>query len=61
MYQMNEMELWSERRHELVREARDGRLSRRLRAARPKRVLRFRGALFGRASTGLSAHSGGRA
>jgi hypothetical protein len=47
MYQMDEMEFWNGRRHDLVREAGDGRLARRLRAARPKRVARFRSVLFG--------------
>jgi hypothetical protein len=48
MHGMNEMDLWNQRRHELVREAEGGRLARRLRVARPKRVARFRSALFGR-------------
>jgi hypothetical protein len=41
MYRMNEMEFWNGRRHELVREAEDGRLTWRLREATPKRVTRF--------------------
>ena len=61
MYQVNEMEFWNGRRHELVREAKDGRLARRLRAARPKRTARFRSVLFGRAPVRLRAESGGRA
>jgi hypothetical protein len=61
MYQMNEMELWNGRRHVLVREAEDGRPARRLRAARPKRVARFRSVLFGRVPVGLRAESSGRA
>ena len=61
MYQMNEMELWNGRRHELVREAEDGRLTRRLRAAGPKRAARFRSVLFGRAPVRLRAESSGRA
>ena len=44
MYQMNEMELWNQRRHELVREAESGRLAR-----RPKKAVRLWGALLGRA------------
>jgi hypothetical protein len=48
MHGMNEMDLWNQRRQELVRESEGGRLVRRLRAARPKRVARFRSALFGR-------------
>jgi hypothetical protein len=48
MYRMNEMDLWNQRRHELVREAEGGRLARRLGAARPKRGAWFRSALFGR-------------
>jgi hypothetical protein len=64
MHGMNEMDLWNERRHELVREADGERLARRLRAARPKRVARFRSALFGRsleAPVLPRAASGGRA
>lgn len=61
MYQMNEMELWNGRRHELVHETQDGRLARSLRTARPKRVHLFWSALFGRAPVGLSAHGSGRA
>jgi hypothetical protein len=64
MHGMNEMDLWTQRRHELVREAEGGRLVRRLRAARPKRVARFRSALFGRsleAPVLPRAASGGRA
>lgn len=41
MYRMNAIEFWNGRRHELVREAEDGRLAWRLRAASPKRVARF--------------------
>jgi hypothetical protein len=61
MYRMNEMEFWNGRRHELVREAEDGRLARRLRVASPKRVARFRSVLFGRAPLHLRAQSSGRA
>jgi hypothetical protein len=48
MYRMDEMDLWTRRRHELAREAESGRLARRLRATRPKRTARLRSALFGR-------------
>jgi hypothetical protein len=64
MYQMNEMELWNQRRRELVREAEEGRLVRRMRAERPKRAARFRSVLFGRSLEALvrpRAASGGRA
>ena len=61
MYQMNEMELWNGRRHELVQETEDGRLARSLRAARPKWAHLFRSVLFGRAPVGLRAHSSGQA
>jgi hypothetical protein len=61
MYQMNEMELWNGRRHELVREAEGGLLARRLRAARPKRARLFRSAFFGRAPASFRAESSGRA
>jgi len=64
MCQINEIELWNQRRHELVREAEGGRLGRRLKAARPKRAARFRSALLGRAldvPVGLRAEDGGRA
>ena len=57
MYRMNAMEFWNGRRHELVREAEDGRL----RAASPKRVARFRSVLFERAPVHLRAQSSGRA
>ncbi|MFL6009240.1 MAG: hypothetical protein ACJ73Z_06335 [Rubrobacteraceae bacterium] len=43
MYRMNAIEFWNGRRHELVREAEDGRLAWRLRAASPKRVARRSG------------------
>jgi hypothetical protein len=59
MYQMNEMELWNQRRYELVHEAEIGR-----RARRPKRAVRFQNALFGRvleATVRLRAADGGRA
>jgi hypothetical protein len=61
MYRMNEMEFWNGLRRELVREAEDGRLARRLRAASPKRVARFRSVLFERAPVHLRAQSSGRA
>jgi hypothetical protein len=59
MYQMNEMELWNQRRHELVHEAESGRLAR-----RPKKAVRLWGALLGRAleaPTRLRAEDAGRA
>ena len=61
MYQMNEMELWNGHRHDLVREAEDGRLAWRPRAASPKRVARFRSGLFERTPVHLRAQSSGRA
>jgi hypothetical protein len=64
MYRMDEMDLWTQRRHELVREAENGRLAYRLKAIRPKRAARFRGSLFGRvfrAPVRTHAESGGRA
>lgn len=64
MYRMDEMDLWTQRRHELARETESGRLVRRLRAARPKRTAWFRRALFGRlfeAPVRPRAASGGRA
>ena len=36
MYQVNDLEMWRERSHELMREAENGRLARRLRTTRPK-------------------------
>ncbi len=61
MYQLNEIDLWHERSHELLREAENGRLARRLRALRSKRAprttnghqsspLRRAAALWGRTS-----------
>jgi uncharacterized protein YceH (UPF0502 family) len=61
MYRMNEIEFWNGRRHELVREAEDGRLARRLKVASPKRVARFRSVLFGRVPLHLRAQSSGQA
>ena len=64
MYRMNEMDLWTQRHNELVREAENGRLARRLRAARPKRIAWFRSTLLGRlfeAPVRSRAASGGRA
>jgi hypothetical protein len=61
MYRMNEMEFWNGRRHELVREAEDGRLALRPRVASPKRVARFRSVHFERAPVHLRAQSSGRA
>jgi hypothetical protein len=61
MYRMNEMEFWNGRRHELVREAEDGRLALRPRVASPKRVARFRSVFIGRGPQHLRAQSSGRA
>jgi hypothetical protein len=61
MYRMNEMEFWNGRRHELVREAEDGSLARRLTAESPKRVARFRSVHFERAPVHLRAQSSRRA
>jgi hypothetical protein len=57
MYQMNEMELWSRRRHELVRKAESL-------ARRPKRAVRMWSALLGwalEAPVRLRAEDAGRA
>jgi hypothetical protein len=57
MYRMDEMDLWTQRRHELARESES--LGR-----GPKVAAWFRGALFGRvleAPVNLHAESGGRA
>jgi len=57
MYQMNEMELWSRRRHELVREAESL-------ARRPKRAVRLGSAFLGwalEAPVRLRAEDAGRA
>jgi hypothetical protein len=40
MYQLNEIDLWRERSHELLREAENERLARRLRAPRSERASR---------------------
>jgi hypothetical protein len=64
MHRMDEMDLWTQRRHDLERETESGRLVRSLRAARSKRVARFRVALFGRSLEGPvhpRAASSGRA
>lgn len=46
MHILGELEAWRERRKELVREAEEGRMARRLRSVRPKRTPRFEGRLF---------------
>jgi hypothetical protein len=61
MYRMNEMEFWNGRRHELVREAQDGRLVLRLRVASPRRAAWFRSVFFGQGPLHLRAQSSGRA
>ncbi len=48
MYQMNDIDLWRQHREDLLREAEDGRIVRRLKAARPKRAARRWNALLGR-------------
>ena len=56
---MNEMELWNQRRHELVREVESGRPAR-----RPKKVLRLWGVLSGwalEAAVRMRAEDAGRA
>jgi hypothetical protein len=40
MYQMNDLEMWHERSHDLLREAEKARVVRRLRSARPREVSR---------------------
>ena len=42
MYQMNDLDMWNQRRNDLLREAEKGRLMRRLKAMRPMGVARFR-------------------
>ena len=59
MHQMNEMEFWNGRRHELVREAFFGRLAR-----RPKKAVRLWGVLSGwalEAAVHMRAEDAGRA
>jgi hypothetical protein len=48
MYQLNEFDLWRQRRHELLREVETDRLARRLRSSRPKKIGRVRSTLAGR-------------
>ncbi len=63
MYQLNETEVWRERRRELLRKPESGRLARRLGTGRPERVGRFRSAFLGRISEALVrplADGGGR-
>ncbi len=48
MYQMNELELGHQRRHELLREAEEEHLARQLRAARTKKAAWIRSAPLGR-------------
>ena len=58
MYRMNEMEIWSQRRHEMAREIEAGR------PAGRTNLTRFLGTLFGRMfETQVRSHaeSGGRA
>jgi hypothetical protein len=40
MYQMNDLEMWHERSHDLLRDAEEARVARRLRSARPQGVSR---------------------
>ena len=64
MYQMNDLELWNQRRHDLLKEAEVGRLARMLRAMRPKRGPRSRSTLSARtieAPAHLCVEDGGRA
>ena len=64
MYQVNEMELWIQRRQELVRESDSGRLARRLKGARSKMAVRLWGAHLGwalEAPVRLRAEDGGKA
>ena len=55
MYQPNEIEMWRQRRDELVREAEGARLARQLRAARPSKVARIRSALLGQGRVPVDA------
>jgi hypothetical protein len=64
MYQMNDLDMWNQRRDELLREAENGCLIRRLKAMRKGRVARFRSLLSARAMEApshLCVEDGGRA
>jgi hypothetical protein len=64
MYRMNDLDVWKQRRNELVREAETGRLIRRLKAVRPKGTARLRSMFSARAMEApahLCAEDGGRA
>lgn len=46
MHDLNDLDLWRQRREELIREAENERLARRMRMARPNKALRFEGGLL---------------
>ncbi len=48
MYEMNDLDLWRQHRENLLQEGENGRLVRRLKAARQKRAARLWSALLGR-------------
>ena len=58
MYQMNDIDLWRQHHEDLLREAEEGRLVRRLKAARAKRAARRWNALLGRAPVLVEAGGG---
>jgi hypothetical protein len=64
MYQMNDLDMWNQRRNELLREAETGRLIRRLKAMRPKGTVRLLNMFSARTietPAHLCAEDGGRA
>lgn len=64
VYQMNDLDMWNQRRNDLLREAETGRLIRRLKAMRPKGTARLRSMFSARAietPARLCAEDGGRA
>jgi flagellar motor switch protein FliG len=63
MYQMNDLDMWNQRRNDLLREAENGRLTRLLKATRPARTTWFRNMLSARAieaPSRLCVEDGGR-
>ena len=55
MYQLDEIEIWRQHHRELLREAEEGRLARRLKAGRPGRKRSFASAAstLSKATTGI--------
>jgi hypothetical protein len=54
MYQLDETEIWREHRNQLLEEAKEGRLARRLKAERPERKRAFASAMRRRVALLLS-------